>query len=185
MDNLVYVTGNPHKAKYFAKMTKLNLPHIDLDLDEIQSTSLSEIVEHKARQAYALVNKPVVVEDTKLSFGVLGALPGTLIKWFQQEIGETGLCRLLDGYDDRSAFAGAAMAYFDGTNLEIFERELEGTIARVPSKNNTGFGWNTIFMPKGMDITFADMSESEFEKWYAKVKPFDEITAFLKSLDTK
>ena len=164
-------------------MTKLDIPHVDLDLDELQSTSLREIVEHKARQAYALVNKPVIVEDSKLSFYVLGALPGTFIKWFQQEIGEEGLCKLLDGYDDRTAFAGAAIAYFDGTNLEIFERELEGSIAKAPSKNNTGFGWNTIFIPKGADITFADMTESEFEKWYAKVKPFNEITKFLKSLD--
>jgi len=181
MKNVVYVTGNEHKAKYFVRMTKLDIPRISLDLDEIQSTSLSEIVEHKARQAYALVNKPVIVEDTKLSFGVLGALPGTFIKWFQQELGEEGLCRLLNSYDDRSAFAGAAIAYFDGTCLEIFERELEGTIAKQPSKNSTGFGWNTIFIPKGADITFADMEESEFEKWYAKVKPFDEIANFLKN----
>ncbi len=182
MIDAVYVTGNPHKAKYFARMTKLDIPHINLDLDELQSTSLLEIVEHKARQAYAITNKPVIVEDSKLSFGVLGALPGTFIKWFQQEIGEDGLCKLLNGYDDRSAFAGAAIAYFDGTNLSIFERQLEGSIAKVPSTNSTGFGWNTIFIPKGADITFADMEESEFEKWYAKVKPFDKITAFLKNL---
>ena len=182
IDDVVYVTGNPNKAKYFALMTKMNIENMSFDVDEIQSTDLKEVVEHKARQAYGLAKSPVIVEDTKLSFKVLGALPGPLIKWFQQELGEDGLCRLLDNYDDRTAFAGAAIAYFDGTNLEVFERELEGSIAKVPSKNNTGFGWNNIFVPKGSEITLADMSESEFKKYYAKIKPFDEITAFLKNL---
>lgn len=183
--NVVYVTGNPHKAKYFARMTQMDIPQMSFDVDEVQSTSLLEIVEHKARQAYELAKCPVIVEDAKLSFKVLGALPGPLIKWFQQEMGETGLCELLDGYDDRTAFAGAAIAYFDGTNLEIFERELQGTIAKEPSKKDTGFGWNVIFIPKGSKITLADMSESEFEKYYAKIKPFDEITTFLKNLDVE
>lgn len=185
MTNVVYVTGNPNKAKYFALMTKMNIPNMSFDVDEIQSTSLREIVEHKARQAYELAKCPVIVEDTKLSFRVLGALPGPLIKWFQQELGEEGLCKLLDSYDDRTAFAGAAIAYFDGTNLEIFERELQGTIAKKPSKNNTGYGWNPIFIPKGAEITLADMTEAEFEKYYAKIKPFDEITNFLKNIDVE
>ena len=179
--NVVYVTGNANKAKYFTRMTKMDIPHMSFDVDEIQSTSISEIVEHKARQAYILAKRPVIVEDTKLSFRVLGALPGPLIKWFFQELGEEGLCRLLDSYNDRTAFAGAAIAYFDGVNLKIFERELEGTIAKVPSKNNTGFGWNTIFVPKGAKTTLADMTEKEFEKYYAKITPFDEVSEFLKN----
>ena len=181
MNEVVYVTGNPNKAKYFERMTKLDIPHMSFDVDEIQSTDLKEVVEHKARQAYELARRPVIVEDTKLSFKVLGALPGPLIKWFQQELGEGGLCRLLDGYGDRTAFAGAAIAYFDGSTLEIFERELEGSIAKVPSKNNTGFGWNTIFVPKGAKTTLAEMTEVEFEKYYAKIKPFDEVSEFLKN----
>lgn len=162
-------------------MTKMDIPHMSFDVDEIQSTSLSEIVEHKARQAYKLAKCPVIIEDTKLSFKALGALPGPLIKWFFQELGDYGLCRLLDQYDDRTAFAGAAIAYFDGTNLEIFERELEGTIAKAPSNNSTGFGWNNIFIPTGAKITLAEMTEKEFEKQYAKIKPFDELVNFLKT----
>lgn len=181
--NVVYVTGNPDKAKYFARMTKMDIPHMSFDVDEVQSTSLSEIVEHKARQAYELAKCPVIVEDTKLSFKALGALPGPLIKWFFQELGDDGLCRLLDRYNDRTAFAGAAMAYYDGVNLEIFERELEGSIADSPSKNNTGFGWNNIFIPTGAKITLAEMSEKEFEKYYAKIKPFDEVVIFLKTIN--
>lgn len=181
MSEVVYVTGNAHKAKHFAEMMKMNIPHMSIDVDEIQSMNLLEIVEHKAKQAYKQVKKPVIVEDTKLTFSALGGLPGPFIKWFQQEIDHEGLCRLLDG-KSRVAFAGAAMAYFDGAILEIFEKELEGEITQHPSQGDNGFGWNVIFKPKGATKTFAEMDTKEFQVWYAKVKPFDELKKFLETL---
>ena len=45
--------------------------HQKLDLDEIQSLDLRTVVEHKVRQAYELVKKPVLVEDTSLQFEAL------------------------------------------------------------------------------------------------------------------
>ena len=179
--NVVYVTGNQHKAKYFAKMVRMKITHKSFDLDEIQSINLREVVEHKAKQAYELAKCPVIVEDTKLSFNAMGSLPGPLIKWFLEELGVDGICKLLDCYDDRTAIAGAAIAYYDGVTLEIFEKELLGSIALTP-KGDSEFGWNSIFIPLGADKTLGEMEESEFEKWYAKIKPFDEIANFLKSL---
>ena len=101
-----------------------------------------------------------------------------------QEIGFEGLCRLIDG-KDRTAYAGAAMAYYDGINLTVFERELEGVIAESPAVGESGFGWNVIFKPKGSKKAFSEMSQEEFQSWYAKVKPFDSMRQFLKTLDLK
>ena len=182
--NVVYVTGNPHKAKYFNKMVGLSLQHKKFDVDEIQSLDSVEIIKHKAKQAYKLAKCPVIIEDTKLTFNALGRLPGPFIKWFQQESGEEGLCRLLDGYNDRSTIAGAAMAYYDGMKLEVFESELRGKIVQNPIGDN-GFGWNVIFKPEGANVTLGQMSEKEFKKWYAKVKPFAELKAFLDKQITK
>ncbi len=181
--DVVYVTGNSQKAKHFSKMVGIEIENMGIDIDEIQSLSLREIIEHKARQAYSQVKRPVIVEDTKLSFNALGSLPGPLIKWFLEELNVDGLCKLLDGYDNRSAIAGAAIAYFDGTNLEIFEKELIGTIVDKP-RGNDGFGWNVIFIPDGASKTFGEMSEQEFKIWYVKVKPFAELKKFLHSLET-
>jgi inosine triphosphate pyrophosphatase len=182
MKQVVYVTGNANKAKYFAKMVGLNIPHIKVDVDEIQSINLNDIVEHKAKQAFELVRKPVIVEDTKLSFNALGGLPGPFIKWFLDELGTEGLCKILNSYDDRSAVAGAAIAYYDGKTLEIFDRELLGTIADEPA-GDSEFGWNSVFIPEGSDITLGQMDDTEFRKYYARIKPFDAIADFLKSLD--
>lgn len=180
----VYVTGNPHKAEFFAKMTQLDIPHVKIDVEEIQSLFLKEIVEHKARQAYSIVKKPVIIEDTKLTFNALGELPGSFIKWFLQELEAQGLCDLLTGYEDRSARAGAAIAYYDGLKMKIFERELGGIIVKKPA-GSSGFGWNRIFVPDGAQTTLGQMSEDEFKKWYGLVKPFDELADFIQSIDNK
>jgi len=179
MKDVVYVTGNAHKAKYFNLMTGLDIERMKFDVDEIQSMSLAEIVEHKALQAFDLAKRPVIVEDTKLSFNALGALPGPFIKWFLDELSAEGLCRVLDSYDNRGAVAGAAIAYFDGSVLEIFEKELAGSIAKAPA-GDSGFGWNAIFTPDGADKTLGQMDDDEFKIWYAKVKPFDELARFIK-----
>lgn len=184
MYDVVYVTGNSHKAEYFAKMVGLDIPHMSIDVDEIQSIDLRQVVEHKAKQAYELAKCPVIVEDTKLSFSAMGRLPGPFIKWFLEELDAEGLCNMLNSYSDRTAIAGAAIAYYDGVTLEIFERELFGSIALVPA-GDSGFGWNRIFIPEGAEITLGQMDDVEFRKYYAKVKPFDAIANFLKSLDIK
>jgi len=61
--------------------------HEKIDMDEIQSLDLDEVVEHKVRQAYEIAKKPILVEDTALEFPALGKLPGTFIKFFIQELG--------------------------------------------------------------------------------------------------
>lgn len=61
--------------------------HEKIELDEIQSLNLDEVVTHKVKQAYEKAEKPVLVEDTSLIFLALGKLPGTFIRFFVQEIG--------------------------------------------------------------------------------------------------
>lgn len=178
MKEVVYITGNSHKAEYFRKIMGKDIHRMDIDLDEIQSLDLRTIIEHKAKQAYEKVNKPVIVEDTKLTFNAFGALPGPLIKWFLDELKPEGLCKLLDGYEDRSAVAGAAIAYYDGSELTVFERELAGRIADKPYGED-GFGWNKVFIPDESDITLAEMDEVTFKSYYHRVKAFTDLKAFL------
>ncbi|MCA9346393.1 non-canonical purine NTP pyrophosphatase [Candidatus Saccharibacteria bacterium] len=175
----VYVTGNEHKAKLFNDMVGLKIEHEKADVEEIQSLDLAEIIEHKAKSAYKKLNKPVIVEDTKLVFNELGKLPGPLIKWFLESIGVEGLCKLLDGRD-KSAVAGAAIACFDGENLEIFEKELSGKLSDKP-RGKSGFGWNVVFIPTGSDRTLGEMNQAEFKKYYLQIKPFKELRRYLDS----
>ena len=86
MANITFITGNQDKADYLAKYLGHPVDHLKLDLDEIQSLELKEIVEHKVRQAYEKVKKPVIVEDVSLEFEALGGLPGPFIKFFVEKV---------------------------------------------------------------------------------------------------
>ncbi|MBP7823532.1 non-canonical purine NTP pyrophosphatase [Candidatus Gracilibacteria bacterium] len=180
MHSITFITGNQNKANYLAKYLGMEVLHEKIDTDEIQSLDLDEVVEHKVRQAYAIAKKPILVEDTALEFSALGKLPGTFIKFFVQELGQEGLCRLLDG-KDRSAIARTKYAYFDGTRLEIFTGELHGTIAEHPGADN-GFGWDRIFIPEGYNCVRSELSEEDYKKIYLTIKPTEAVREFLLSI---
>jgi inosine/xanthosine triphosphate pyrophosphatase family protein len=59
MTTITFITGNQNKADYLAKYLDHPVSHQKVELDEIQSLDLQTIVEHKVRQAYEVVKKPV------------------------------------------------------------------------------------------------------------------------------
>ena len=158
LDSLTFVTGNAVKAQTMGKYLDFPIDHQKLNLVEIQSLDLREVITFKAKEAYQKIKKPVLVEDTSLTFLALGRLPGTFIKWFE-EMGNEKLCRLLDSYSDRSAVYEVAIGLYDGENLEIFTQAAQGSIAQEPSEG--GFGWNAIFIYKGFEKTIAELNEEE------------------------
>lgn len=177
MTHITFITGNQSKADYLAKYLGYPVNHHKIDLDEIQSLDLREIVEHKVRQAYATIGAPVIVEDVALEFSALGRLPGTFIKFFVDEVPFENICRMLDGMD-RKAVARCVFGYFDGVELVFFESQLEGRIAEHPAGSN-GYGWDQIFIPEGYDVTRASLSEADDKKTYLQIKPFARLKQYL------
>ena len=68
MNKLTFITGNAGKAKYLSDYFHLQVDHVKLNLPEIQSLSLKEVVEDKAKRAYEIVKSPVIVEDVSMIF---------------------------------------------------------------------------------------------------------------------
>jgi non-canonical purine NTP pyrophosphatase (RdgB/HAM1 family) len=181
--NVTFITGNQNKADFLAKYLGRDIPHKKLELDELQSLTLRRITEYKAKQAYEIVRGPVLVEDIGFTIAALGKLPGPFIKWFIQEVGYDGLCRLADPDPARAAVTSVCYAYFDGRTLEFFEGELDGTVPEHP-RGSDGFGWNCVFIPKGQDKTNAEMSESETERYSLRTTTvYPKLKEFLSSLD--
>ena len=184
MKTITFITGNQHKADYLSRMLGLPLKHRAVDLTEIQSTSLEEIVEHKVRQAYAVAKRPVLVEDVALGFTALDGLPGPFIKFFvEAPNGLENLCRMLDGFDDRSAVAACVFGYYDGHQVKLFRAELGGVIAKHPAGDG-GFGWDKIFCPDGYGgRTRAELTPNEDIDTYRLFKPIDAVRQFLTTLE--
>lgn len=180
MQTPIFITGNQNKADYLAKTLDIPLDHQRVELDELQSTDLDKIVEHKVRQAYELVKKPVLVEDVALGFTALGGLPGPFVKFFvETPDGLENMCRMLDGFRDRSARAECVFGYFDGERLELFHSGLDGAIAVAPRGEN-GYGWDKIFEPVGYGgLTRAELDPDGDASTYATIKPFKALRKFL------
>ena len=181
MQDITFITGNPAKAEQVGRHLKHPLLHKKLDLPEIQSLDLHEIVERKAKEAFAQIGTPILVEDTSLIFHALGRLPGPLIKWFLTELDNAGLCKLLDGYDDQSALAVACFGLYDGKELKIFEGPMHGTIAASP-RGEKSFGWDPIFIPDGCEKTWGEMDVDEQKETSMRRIALEKLDAYLQSL---
>jgi inosine triphosphate pyrophosphatase len=180
MSVVTYITGNPKKAEYLESYLGHHIEYKNVDLDEIQSLDLKEILQHKVRQAYAEVKGPVIVEDTSLELKALGRLPGPFIRFFLEEMDYQDICNLLEG-KDRNAVARCMYAYFDGEREEYFEGELLGSIAEEPA-GNAGFGFDPIFIPHGYLVTKASLDEEAYKIVYMTLKPIAKLKEFLNSI---
>ncbi|MDD2274744.1 MAG: RdgB/HAM1 family non-canonical purine NTP pyrophosphatase [Candidatus Pacebacteria bacterium] len=155
---MILVTGNKNKIEEFEFILGFKIENIDLELEEIQSIDVGEVARHKARNAYNILKKPVITEDTGLYFEELNGLPGALVKFFVKSISLDKMCSLVG--ENRKARATTCIVFFDGEKETIIKGETRGEIAINPRGNN-GFGWDPIFIPEGYDKTFAELTSEE------------------------
>ncbi len=176
---ITFITGNASKAEQLARHLDHLVVHRKIDLAEIQSLDLKKVVAHKAQEAYKHIHQPVLVEDTSLTFLALGKLPGPLIKWFLAELDNAGLCKILNGYDNREALAEVCFGLYDGKELRTFEGEMKGTIVAHP-RGDKGFGWDPIFIPDGHTKTWGEMSAEEQAKTSMRRMALRKLEEYLK-----
>lgn len=180
MKKLTFITGNNAKAKYLSDYFDLSVEHRKIEnLHEIQSLDLDEIVKEKAKAAFKITKSPVLVEDVSLVFKAYKELPGPLVKWFLETLGNQGLCNLLKS-KDKSALAKVSFCYCDGNNVKVFTGERKGSIAEKP-QGEMGFGWDPIFIPEGKTKTWAEMSVDEKHQTSMRKIALKKLKEYLRS----
>ncbi|MCH8208034.1 MAG: RdgB/HAM1 family non-canonical purine NTP pyrophosphatase [Nitrospinae bacterium] len=172
--NLTFATGNPNKVREAHEILGVKIEHASLDLHEIQTCDLREVVTAKAHQAWEELGVPVMVEDSGLIFSSWNGLPGALVKWFEQTVGCEGMLKMLAGFDNREASAVCMVAVHDGSKIRIAEGRVEGSISTEPRGQN-GFGWDIIFIPEGQTRTYAEMSAEEKNAISHRRQAFEEL----------
>jgi len=174
----IFVTHSEGKVSEAEMILGAKLTHYSLDLPEVQAVEVEEVVSLKAQLAYRrLENQPVITEDTGLYFESWNGLPGALIKWFIKTVGPEGICRMLEPFPNRRAFAKTAVATYDG-ELRIFTGTVNGRIAIQPA-GSRGFGWDSIFIPNSAAKTFAEMTLSEKNHYSMRRIAFEEMRSYL------
>lgn len=166
---LVFVTGNANKLKevqrLLSNVTKYEVTNQNLDLEEIQESSLEEIARKKIIQAMAALPKGqrVLVEDTALGFDALNGLPGAYIKWFLKRMSLDEIVKMLEPFEKKTAEAITTVAYSDENgDIKIFQGIIKGNI--VKPRGDLGFGWDAIFEPlveegNKDELTYGEMTK--------------------------
>lgn len=155
-----FATGNKNKLREINEILGFKLEQVDLNLLEPQGTDAAEIIKEKAKDAYKKCGKPVLVEDTGLEFAAWNGLPGALIKWFLDSVGNEGILKMMKSEDNRKAKAKTAVGFFDGEKCYVFVGEVDGTIS-TEVRGENGFGWDKIFIPDGHSLCFGEMKAEE------------------------
>lgn len=157
--NIIFITGN--KAKLAEAQSIIpGIVNKEIDLPEIQETDARKVIEAKLLEARKHHSGEYIIEDTSLYFNCLNGLPGPLIKWFLEKLGDKKLSEIVENLGDDNAEAKTIIGYIDEKGgIEYFEGSIKGKI--VQPKGENGFGWDKIFIPDGFNKTFGEMTKEE------------------------
>jgi XTP/dITP diphosphohydrolase len=170
MNKLLLSSGNKDKfAELRAKLSVLgnvmllspSLFGITMEVDE-NGTTLQENASLKAEAFYKLFRIPTLADDTGLFVNSLNGQPGVMSARYSGENAtyESNRIKLLNelsASSDRSAeFKTVICLVVSETEKYFFEGICRGSITRS-ERGTGGFGYDSLFMPKGFDSTFAEM----------------------------
>jgi len=179
---LYFATGNEKKVKYASELLGLPVEAVDLEMDEIQSLELKEVAMKKLDQAFAKINKPVIIDDVSMEFEELGRLPGPFIRFFLEEMGLERICRMLDG-KSRRATVRVIVGYKDAHQTKLFEGAVHGEITMNPHVGGEGFGkggFSNIFIPDGFGKVSCQLDKEEYGRYFTQLRRYEELRQFLK-----
>lgn len=158
LKDLVVVTSNEGKVSEINAILGTNHKVSAIDVPEIQSLNLDEVITAKAKAAYEKIKKPILVGDVSMEIEALGSLPGPFVKYFLNTLGTVGTVALLKGKSTKTKVTDV-VAIYDGKATKIFKGVIWGTL--VPKDRGTnGFGFDKVFIPNGHTLTLAQMPSS-------------------------
>jgi non-canonical purine NTP pyrophosphatase (RdgB/HAM1 family) len=159
----VLVTGNPSKLAEARRICGGGLDAVEMELPEIQSLDLHEVLRAKGREAFRRLSRPVVVEETGLELAALNGFPGPLVKWMLEAVGAEGIARTASALGDTRAVARCALLYLDDRHEVDAEGTTEGELVAAP-RGDGGFGWDSVFLPHGESRTYGEMSPADKDR---------------------
>jgi len=163
LPDFVLVTGNAGKRREAARILGFEPAVEPLDLPEIQSLDVGEVLEAKGEAAWRHLGRPLVVDETSLELAALGGFPGPLVKWLLEAVGAAGLSRIAHALGETRATARCWLLFFDGERRLYGRGEVPGRLTPEP-RGDRGFGFDPVFLPDGLEGTYAEISEGEKDR---------------------
>jgi len=162
--DLAFVTTNLSKfqdvKKYLNNLnSQINLKQENIELLEPQSLDVEEIAIFKAKYAWNILQKPLIVDDGGIFIEKYNKFPGALSKWVFKAIGLEGVWLLAK--DDPKAYFMSIIVYIDGPeSFKVFSGTTNGKIIKPGNIIDTIMPYTHIFIPDGANQTYADLKNS-------------------------
>lgn len=163
MKEIVFVTHNTGKIASAQKyLDKVKLIPYKYELNEPRAEDLKEIATAKVKQAYEIVKKPCIAQDSGFFIDALNGFPKTFVNFSLETIGVDGILKLMKNEENRKCAFKECLAYYDGKEIKYFYGIHEGEIAKEIAGVDRDKKWSDlwyIFKPKNYDITLAEMDD--------------------------
>ena len=194
IETLLLATHNKGKVKEFDDMLGGLGVEIksasDFDLPEPEETenTFSGNALLKARAGCKATGLPTLADDSGFCVSTLDGQPGIYsARWAETEQGRDFSLAMQKVHDkvgdseDEAAWfmAVLALVYPDGRE-EVFEGRIDGALV-WPPRGDKGFGYDPIFVPEGLDKTFAEIEPSEKHAMSHRARAVEKFLDYLKS----
>lgn len=159
---LKVVTHNQGKVREYRKAFEdcgLEMEHVNLEYDEIQTSELESVVRNGLEQLRGKGFTNFLIDDSGIFIDALNGFPGVYSAYGQKTIGNDGILKLMRGVKDRSAVFRCCIGCSIGKNTVVVTGECRGTIL-FEARGEGGFGYDPIFSPDGRR-SFAEISVEE------------------------
>ena len=168
---LVFATNNLNKLSELQDLLPANIELLGLkdigcnqELPETQNTLEGNAMQ-KAEFVFEHFGYNCFTDDTGLEVAALNNEPGVYSARYAGKDCSSNdnmqkILQKLVGSNDRNAKFRTVIALIIDGKKSLFEGECEGEITKE-RKGEKGFGYDSIFLPKGVDTTFAQMTKKQ------------------------
>lgn len=171
---IYFVTSNKVKVKNASEALAhfgIKIKQYHFDFVESRSEDPKEIALEKAKQAYSIFKKPVIVEDSGFFIEALDGFPMTHVKFSLQTIGIKHILKALVDEKNRKVYWKMTVAYCFGKNkFKIFNFVEKGEIATElrPAKRLMMSEYWRVYIPKMIknnELALSEMEDDDLKAW--------------------
>ncbi|MEO1051806.1 MAG: non-canonical purine NTP diphosphatase [Bacteroidota bacterium] len=189
---LCFATTNPGKIKDINTLLSGKLEVVGLkdigcseEIEETEDTMEGNSL-LKAKYVFDHYKINCFADDSGLEVDALNGEPGVYSARYagperDNDANIKLLLSKLEGVEERGAQFKSIVTLVMNGEVNQFEGIVRGTIINE-KRGNQGFGYDPIFMPEGLDRTFAEISIEEKNKMSHRRRAIDQLIEHLKSL---
>lgn len=177
MHVLAFGTGNNEKfaiGRDACREAAIELQQVSLDVEEIQGEDMSAIAIDKARRAYAVYGRPLIISDDSWAIPGLGGFPGAYMKSINHWFSTQDLINLTSRLADRRIILKQTIVYIEADTVQLFSSDNNGILVTTPRgeygkashKLVVLDGDNGLTMAEVLDISTNHATRSTAKVWH-------------------